>query len=327
MAETHYDTLQVTRTASPEVIRAAYKSLSQRWHPDRNLRNRAEAERMMTGINMAYAVLSDPRRRTDYDAELDEQAEEARQRSAQTAPDSDSPRRQTDNSGVRSSGTARSASGRPAQSVLEPKGWLRFLIVTLFCLPVLSGLSLYGEIHHIEESIHESYVSEWKTLKNHFWFIWSIVAATQWSAGWLLNNHSLRATRWLAASLIWLGAILAPVVGAIAIPPAVSAEIANPTSWGYLFMGIRGTIFALVCSLYLAFSKRVKATYTAAAPKIDIERVRKNALYSLLGLFVVLLPIGVFIGGVAILNYSLWGLLLMALGGIGFVWLLVRPER
>ena len=33
---THYDNLKVTRGAPAEVIRAAYKALSQRYHPDKN---------------------------------------------------------------------------------------------------------------------------------------------------------------------------------------------------------------------------------------------------------------------------------------------------
>jgi DnaJ-class molecular chaperone len=32
----HYDSLKVARNAPPEVIRAAYKALSHKWHPDRN---------------------------------------------------------------------------------------------------------------------------------------------------------------------------------------------------------------------------------------------------------------------------------------------------
>ncbi len=327
MVENFYDILQVTRAASPEVIRAAYKSLSQRWHPDRNLGNRAEAEYRMKGINAAYNVLSDPQKRADYDAELDKQADGAGGRPAQSAAESESPPRQTSDSGARSPGSGRSASRSPAQPASEPKGWLRFLIVVLFCLPVFSGLALHGQLHQVEEAIHEDYIGEWEALKDHFWFVWGIAAAAHWGAGWLLNNRFLRSTCWLAVTLIWLGAILAPVVGVIAVPSAVSAQIAEPVSWGYLFMGIRGGMFALACSLYLAFSKRVRATYSLTAPKFDIERVQKNALYSLLGLFVVLLPLGVIAGGVAMLSYSLWGLLLMAVGGAGFIWLLVRPER
>ncbi len=63
---THYDNLKVARDAPPEVIRAAYRALSQRYHPDRNP-NDTEAARIMTIINASYAVLSDPERRRQHD--------------------------------------------------------------------------------------------------------------------------------------------------------------------------------------------------------------------------------------------------------------------
>ena len=50
---THYDNLQVARNASPEVIRAAYKSLTQRYHPDRNPNDRACGERVMKMLGIA----------------------------------------------------------------------------------------------------------------------------------------------------------------------------------------------------------------------------------------------------------------------------------
>src|SRR4051812_9958763 len=56
---THYDNLKVTRNAPPEVIRAAYKSLSQKFHPDRNP-NKRDATRTFQIIKSAYEVLSDP---------------------------------------------------------------------------------------------------------------------------------------------------------------------------------------------------------------------------------------------------------------------------
>jgi hypothetical protein len=65
---THYDNLKVTRGAPAEVIRAAYKALSQRYHPDKNAS--PDAQRIMRIINEAYAVLGDPDRRKAYDREL-----------------------------------------------------------------------------------------------------------------------------------------------------------------------------------------------------------------------------------------------------------------
>jgi curved DNA-binding protein CbpA len=63
---THYDNLKVTRNAPPEVIRAAYKTLSQKFHPDRNPGN-LDATRTIQIINLAYEVLSDPVKRKEHD--------------------------------------------------------------------------------------------------------------------------------------------------------------------------------------------------------------------------------------------------------------------
>lgn len=65
----HYDVLEVSRNASPDVIRAAYKSLMQRYHPDKNPGDAAIAERASLVVQ-AYEVLSSPDRRSAYDHEL-----------------------------------------------------------------------------------------------------------------------------------------------------------------------------------------------------------------------------------------------------------------
>lgn len=68
MPRTHYDNLQVSRTASDRVIRAAYKSLSQQWHPDKHVNDVDRAEKISKIINEAYRVLSDPHLRKEHDA-------------------------------------------------------------------------------------------------------------------------------------------------------------------------------------------------------------------------------------------------------------------
>lgn len=65
---TYYDVLMVSRNASQEVIRAAFKSLCQKYHPDRN--THPNAERMMQQFNEAYSVLSNPIERRKYDKQL-----------------------------------------------------------------------------------------------------------------------------------------------------------------------------------------------------------------------------------------------------------------
>lgn len=62
----HYQTLQVSRTAEQAVVRASYKALIQKYHPDR-YQPLAEAEAMTRQLNAAYAVLSNVELRAEYD--------------------------------------------------------------------------------------------------------------------------------------------------------------------------------------------------------------------------------------------------------------------
>jgi hypothetical protein len=68
-AVNHYETLEVSPNAGPEVIRAAYKSLMQRFHPDKHPGDQAVALRA-TAIGQAYEVLSNDAARAEYDAGL-----------------------------------------------------------------------------------------------------------------------------------------------------------------------------------------------------------------------------------------------------------------
>lgn len=62
----YYAILGVLPTAEDVVIRAAYKALAQRYHPDRFEGAPQEAHRRMSELNEAYAVLSDPGKRKKY---------------------------------------------------------------------------------------------------------------------------------------------------------------------------------------------------------------------------------------------------------------------
>ncbi|MES3013051.1 MAG: J domain-containing protein [Pseudomonadota bacterium] len=62
----HYENLKVARDASAEDIRVAYRALTRKHHPDRNPDN-ADAERVMSVVNVAYGVLSDPVKRSEHD--------------------------------------------------------------------------------------------------------------------------------------------------------------------------------------------------------------------------------------------------------------------
>jgi curved DNA-binding protein CbpA len=59
-----YEILQVHRKAEPEVIRAAYRALARKYHPDFG----GEPARM-AAISEAFAILGDTDRRSTYDAQ------------------------------------------------------------------------------------------------------------------------------------------------------------------------------------------------------------------------------------------------------------------
>src|SRR2546430_9941587 len=67
MAKSLYDTLGVSKSASQDEIKKAYRKLVREYHPDRNPGDK-EAEERFKEIQGAYDVLSDPEKRKQYDA-------------------------------------------------------------------------------------------------------------------------------------------------------------------------------------------------------------------------------------------------------------------
>jgi curved DNA-binding protein CbpA len=69
-----YSVLGVSPDADIQYIRKVYYELSRSWHPDQFYRReigeyKQKLEDIFVGINRAYTILTDPRRRADYDSE------------------------------------------------------------------------------------------------------------------------------------------------------------------------------------------------------------------------------------------------------------------
>ncbi|KQC04181.1 MAG: molecular chaperone DnaJ [Methanoculleus sp. SDB] len=62
----YYETLGVTKEASQDDIKKAFRQLARKYHPDLNKGSR-EAEEKFKEINIAYQVLSDPQKKAEYD--------------------------------------------------------------------------------------------------------------------------------------------------------------------------------------------------------------------------------------------------------------------
>ncbi len=66
----YYQILEIHPQASPEVMHKAYRALVQKYHPDvYHVSKKDKMSQRMQEINEAYDVLSDPKRRAQYDAQ------------------------------------------------------------------------------------------------------------------------------------------------------------------------------------------------------------------------------------------------------------------
>ena len=62
----YYQILNISRSASDQEIKSAYRKLAVKYHPDKNPGNQ-EAEEKFKEASEAYSVLSDPQKRAQFD--------------------------------------------------------------------------------------------------------------------------------------------------------------------------------------------------------------------------------------------------------------------
>jgi molecular chaperone DnaJ len=67
MAKDYYAVLGISKNATPDEIKRAYRKLAQQYHPDVAKIDRKEAEEKFKTISEAYEVLMDPEKRKNYD--------------------------------------------------------------------------------------------------------------------------------------------------------------------------------------------------------------------------------------------------------------------
>lgn len=90
MAKDYYSILGINRDASQAEIKAAYRKLALKFHPDKNPGDRF-FEQMFRDVKDAYEVLADPNKRAQYDAGNRSQKEPTQSRKTRTEPNEPSP--------------------------------------------------------------------------------------------------------------------------------------------------------------------------------------------------------------------------------------------
>lgn len=148
----YYRILGVAPYSEDVVIQAAYRALMRRYHPDAN--KSADAGKRATEINEAYAVLSDPKRRTRYDAER--KAERAKAQGGQGSSPPPPPR-------------SKSATQPPAPNIppnSRRSAWIAtgvigsFLLISTLVANIGSGTSAADNNMAVENLMGENLVVE-----------------------------------------------------------------------------------------------------------------------------------------------------------------------
>lgn len=167
----YYEILGVLANAEDVVIRATYKALAQKYHPDRDKGDAYTANIKMATINEAYSVLSDPKKRAEYDLLRHLKANIGQQDNADTRcnrsqHDADSPEsEQKSNSGisyvhndsirpesefVRENKTRRE---QPNNSTPGKRNTSTYVFAPLLLLVIIGLLTNLDGINHREEPI------------------------------------------------------------------------------------------------------------------------------------------------------------------------------
>lgn len=191
----YYEILGVSKDATQDEIKKAYRTQAFKYHPDRNAGN-AEAEDMFKKINAAYSVLSDEAKRAEYDrygSDYDSSSYRARQSAydwaSQSGEDYSDPFAQW----ARSEGSTRynSSNGyhyytwNPHFSGAKPSKSGSVLSILLYFLMTIMGLNLIwlfpigllmiiGGISGISRSFKSLFSRSSNTSSNSSttWFFW-----------------------------------------------------------------------------------------------------------------------------------------------------------
>lgn len=208
---THYDTLEVSPKASAEVIRAAYRSLMQRHHPDRHGGD-PEQVAQAARITQAYEVLSNEKLKSEYDRGLwSDLSKDASVGKTQTAAGEQASR------AARRAAQPVRASAHPAavaQGHWGARGWLTLVVVV--CLGVLvwrlwSGGVLPGRAPSWQQ-LRQAFDNPQATEAQRRALYASKLALLDREASWRETDQRERLAEWQARSVELLAAPLVVTV-------------------------------------------------------------------------------------------------------------------
>lgn len=143
------------------------------------------------------------------------------------------------------------------------EGWLRFLVV---CLMVLSPLAIFGRISAEIQEAETQFpnllnLPVWSQMKEISWIFGVIQGVLLVGAGFILWKTRLKSTPKRATMMLWIGGPLTTFMGLLAIAYVSKQPLADVINHEALGSILASCISALIWSIYLARSVRVKNTY------------------------------------------------------------------
>lgn len=141
---TLYEILEINETATQDEVKKAYKTLALKHHPDKNPNSKEQSEAKFKQIALAYEVLGDGEKRSQYNRKL------ADQKRAK-GPDADikSPSHSHTQAGGSSSHSPTSSNHSFFNNKPRPSNWLTFknfeLIIGVMIGVILAIYELYKQ--------------------------------------------------------------------------------------------------------------------------------------------------------------------------------------
>jgi hypothetical protein len=168
----------------------------------------------------------------------------------------------------------------PKSALVGVHGWLWWLAWGMGVFgPVLGVLQTIGQLASQEQQ-YPGVVSNplWLTFKAIIWVDIALIQGLGMIGGFMLMNRFRRSTPYVVIVLMWARSVLPPlIVGPIAqsqLPTAMTGGLTE----GLLQDAIAYGMFALIWSLYLLLSRRVKNTYNGAAAAPTVTDLMKLQL-------------------------------------------------
>lgn len=163
MAKSYYEILQVHPDASQEVIRAAYRALSTKYHPDKDPSQEGLAH--FKQVQQAFETLSDPIRQRQYDVEHEVNSWEPSRQSSSNSPDGEANPTRNDREYPSTPVSKQSVAPKPTS---DPGSFRKTMWIAGVVFLIVASILGWFEKGKKSKGAYGSLTSNWQTSKGAY---------------------------------------------------------------------------------------------------------------------------------------------------------------